>query len=357
MPRDQTHCLLLAAEFTPLSAGSERAEGVRSEGRCAPPAAQTVSSTIFPSPRRPLARPPLCPPGREGWACARGSGQTPGLTWAGSRGCRWHRLCRDRPQGARLLTAPAPACAWWSPRAEEGQQSRAGQEVAVPRQWRQPLGEVTEVCEIPRSRHKTWHWKGLPFLCCIYRMFRASSCKTESKRCHLFIVPMTVQDEEVKKKCLDGKAVIIRPKSRHRAVLSKGRAVVTGVWFVAQSFSVLKYSLTPWHLNQINSVNPSKHRLYGCGGSWRRARIHCLASELLIQGEEERQIIKHSVADTVSGLCLGTGPKLQPAALCCGCYIWSDLGHLPFTGFVGEITPAWAGPPRLQLHLELPVWM
>lgn len=27
----------------------------------------------------------------------------------------------------------------------------------------------------------------------------ASSCKTDAKRCHLFIVPMTVQDEEVKK--------------------------------------------------------------------------------------------------------------------------------------------------------------
>lgn len=53
--------------------------------------------------------------------------------------------------------------------------------------------------------------------------------KQMQKRCHLFAVPMTVQDEEVKKKCLCGKAVILQPKSRHKAVLCKGRALVTGV--------------------------------------------------------------------------------------------------------------------------------
>lgn len=158
------------------------------------------------------------------------------------------------------------------------------------------------------------------------------------------------------KKRLCGKAVILQPKSRHKAVLCKGRAVVMGVWFVAQSFSVLKYSLTPWHLNQINSVNPSEHGVYGCGGSWKRARIQCLASELLIQREEERQNINPSVAwvlsgaDMVSALCLGTGPSQQLCAVIAA--YGQTRGILPSQILLARWQPAWAGPARLRVHLE-----
>lgn len=82
-------------------------------------------------------------------------------------------------------------------------------------------------------------------------------------------------------------------------------------------------------------MNPSKQRVYGCGRSWKRARIQCLASELLLQ-REERQIIKHSVAalvgcqvcawapDPASSSVLGLLHMVRPGSSSLHWFCWQD---------------------------------
>lgn len=73
------------------------------------------------------------------------------------------------------------------------------------------------------------------------------------------------------------------------------------------------------------------------------------------EGRETNHKTLSSCAGRVSGLCLGTRPSQQ---LCAGIAAYGQTWVIfPSLILLARLHPAWAGPPRLQMHLELAVEM
>lgn len=143
--------------------------------------------------------------------------------------------------------------------------------------------------------------------------------------------------KEMGEKCPHGWAVSIGPKGKHTAVPHKGRRAGgcwqgSSCWCCTQPCSVLTFSGSPWHFNQINITEPQQAQslwtwlvLEESKSPMPGLRITCVGGT---RGKKTK--ITHQWC--------WCGTRLQTQApgsqqLGSGCCMWKSPGHPPFPPF------------------------